>query len=111
MCNAIGTVEGGFCFDGLMEAPPAKKGRLFVAMGPRNKKGGLMDMVQEGTVKCFSEEKGYSFISSDDGGEDIFVHHMSIEGTGFKFLEEGAKVTYEASQGRKGMQAAHVSRA
>jgi cold shock protein len=94
-----------------MEAPPAKKGRLFVAMGPRNKKGGLMDMAQEGTVKWFSDEKGYGFISPDDGGEDLFVHHTGIEGTGFKSLEEGAKVTYEATQGRKGMQTVNVSKA
>jgi CspA family cold shock protein len=95
-----------------MEAPPAKiRGGLFVAMGPRNKKGGLMDMAQEGTVKWFSDEKGYGFISPDDGGEDLFVHHTGIEGTGFKSLEEGAKVTYEATQGRKGMQAENVSRA
>jgi CspA family cold shock protein len=70
-----------------------------------------MDMAQEGTVKWFSDEKGYGFISPDDGGEDLFVHHTGIEGTGFKSLEEGAKVTYEATQGRKGMQAANVSKA
>jgi CspA family cold shock protein len=74
------------------------------------KKGGLMDMAQ-GTVKWFSEDKGYGFISPDDGGEDLFVHHSGIEGTGFKTLDEGAKVTYEATQGRKGLQAENVSRA
>jgi CspA family cold shock protein len=93
-----------------MEAPPAKKGGFFVAMGPRNKKGGLMDTAQ-GTVKWFSDEKGYGFITPDDGGEDLFVHHSGIEGNGFKSLDEGAKVTYEATQGRKGMQAENVSRA
>jgi CspA family cold shock protein len=69
-----------------------------------------MDMAQ-GTVKWFSDEKGYGFISPDDGGEDLFVHHTGIAGTGFKSLEEGQKVTYEATQGRKGMQAEQVSRA
>jgi cold shock protein len=63
----------------------------------------------QGTVKWFSDEKGYGFISPDDGGEDLFVHHTGISGEGFKTLEEGAKVTYEATQGRKGMQAENVS--
>jgi cold shock protein len=65
----------------------------------------------QGTVKWFSDEKGYGFISPDDGGEDLFVHHTGIAGSGFKSLEEGQKVTYEATQGRKGMQAEQVSRA
>ena len=64
----------------------------------------------QGTVKWFSNEKGYGFISPDDGGEDLFVHHTGIAGNGFKSLEEGAKVSYEASQGRKGLQADNVSK-
>jgi cold shock protein len=63
----------------------------------------------QGTVKWFSDEKGYGFITPDDGGADLFVHHNGIEGTGYKSLEEGAKVSYEATQGRKGMQAENVS--
>jgi CspA family cold shock protein len=66
-------------------------------------------MVQ-GTVKWFSEEKGYGFITPEDGSNDLFVHYSSIEGEGFKSLEEGAKVSYEATQGRKGMQAENVSK-
>ena len=76
---------------------------------PRNKKGGLQYMAQEGTVKWFSDEKGYGFISPDDGGDDLFVHHTGISGSGFKTLDEGAKVTFEATQGKKGMQAENVS--
>ncbi len=62
-----------------------------------------------GTVKWFNDEKGYGFITPDEGGEDLFVHHTGISGEGFKSLEEGSKVSYEASQGRKGMQADNVS--
>jgi len=64
----------------------------------------------QGTVKWFSDEKGYGFITPDEGDKDIFVHHTSIAGNGFKTLEEGARVSYEASQGRKGLQADNVSR-
>ena len=68
-------------------------------------------MAPEGTVKWFSDEKGYGFISPDDGSEDVFVHHTGIAGDGFKSLEEGDKVTYEVTQGRKGLQAENVTRA
>ena len=64
----------------------------------------------QGTVKWFSEEKGYGFISPDDGSEDLFVHYSGIAGEGFKTLEEGARVSYEATRGRKGMQAVKVSK-
>jgi CspA family cold shock protein len=67
-------------------------------------------MVQ-GTVKWFSDEKGYGFISPDDGSEDLFVHFTGIEGTGFKTLEEGSRVTFETSQGKKGLQAVSVTQA
>jgi cold shock protein len=64
----------------------------------------------QGTVKWFSQEKGYGFIVPDDGGEDLFVHHTGIVGEGFKTLDEGEKVSYEVTQGRKGMQAQNVSK-
>ena len=67
-------------------------------------------MAQEGTVKWFSDEKGYGFISPDDGGQDIFVHYSDIEGSGFRSLEEGERVTYEEGQRRKGPQAVNVSK-
>ena len=64
----------------------------------------------QGTVKWFSDDKGYGFITPDEGGNDLFVHHSGIAGNGFKSLEEGDKVSYEATQGQKGMQANNVSK-
>jgi CspA family cold shock protein len=61
--------------------------------------------VPQGTVKWFDGEKGYGFISPDEGGEDLLVHYSGIEGGGFKSLDEGDKVTYEAGRGRRGPQA------
>jgi CspA family cold shock protein len=61
-----------------------------------------------GTVKWFSDEKGYGFIKPDDEGKDLFVHHTAIAGGGFKSLAEGAKVEYEEEQGPKGPNAVNV---
>ena len=61
-----------------------------------------------GTVKWFSDEKGYGFITPDDGGKDLFVHFSAIQSDGFRTLPEGAKVSYEAEQGPKGPNAANV---
>jgi CspA family cold shock protein len=62
---------------------------------------------QHGTVKWFNETKGFGFISPESG-PDLFVHFRAIIGTGFKTLTEGQKVTFEAVQGQKGMQADKV---
>ena len=67
-------------------------------------------MTQQGTVKRFNQEKGYGFIIPDEGGEDLFVHYSSIEGSGFRSLEEGEKGSYEVGQGRNGPQAQNVSK-
>lgn len=62
----------------------------------------------QGTVKWFNGEKGFGFISQE-GGEDLFVHYSEIQSSGFRTLEEGAKVEFEITQGRKGMQASAVT--
>ena len=61
-----------------------------------------------GTVKWFSDEKGYGFITPDEAGKDLFVHHSSIAGDGFRSLAEGAKVSYDTEQGPKGPAATNV---
>ena len=62
-----------------------------------------------GTVKWFSNDKGYGFIAQDDGGNDVFYHHSAINGEGYKSIDEGAKVEYEVEEGPKGPQARSVS--
>jgi CspA family cold shock protein len=62
----------------------------------------------EGIVKWFNGEKGYGFITPEDGGKDVFVHYSAIEGGGYKSLEEGQRVSFELAQGQKGPQADHV---
>lgn len=62
----------------------------------------------KGTVKWFNDSKGYGFITQDDGGPDVFVHHSAIEATGFRSLSENQKVEFEVSEGPKGLQASNV---
>ena len=62
-----------------------------------------------GTVKWFNDAKGYGFITPDEGGKDVFVHHSNIQGSGFKSLAEGARVEFEARKGQKGPEAANVT--
>ena len=64
-----------------------------------------------GTVKWLNDDKGYGFISPDDGSDDVFVHFSAIAGEGFRSLSEGSKVSYEVEQGQKGPAATNVTQA
>ena len=65
-------------------------------------------MVQ-GTVKWFNNDKGFGFITPDDGGKDLFVHYSEVQGGGFRSLEENQRVQFEVEQGQKGPQAVKVT--
>jgi CspA family cold shock protein len=62
----------------------------------------------KGTVKWFNDTKGFGFIEQEDGGEDVFVHHSTIQSQGYRSLQEGAKVEFEINQDAKGLRAANV---
>jgi CspA family cold shock protein len=64
--------------------------------------------MRTGTVKWFNDAKGFGFIVPEEGGEDVFVHHSNIQGTGFKTLAEGQSVSFEMEQGQKGWSATNV---
>ncbi len=84
-----------------METPPARRVGSLLSAG---------DEMATGTVKWFSDDKGFGFITPDDGGRDLFVHYSGISGDGYRSLAEGAKVSYEEEQGDKGPKAVNVMR-
>src|SRR6188472_3686245 len=93
----------GHCHCGARD--PWQGGRV-----PSFQKEGSEESMGTGTVKWFSDEKGFGFITPDEGGRDLFVHFSGIVGDGYRSLAEGAKVTYEEEQGDKGPKAVNVSK-
>ena len=65
--------------------------------------------MNKGTVKWFNAEKGYGFITNESTGEDVFVHFSGIAGEGYKSLEEGQNVTFDITEGNRGLQAVNVT--
>ena len=65
--------------------------------------------MNKGTVKWFNEQKGYGFITNESTGEDVFVHFSGIAGEGYKSLDEGQNVTFDITEGNRGLQAVNVT--
>jgi CspA family cold shock protein len=84
--------------------PAAYRANLEIRAG-QERRGLLM---ATGVVKWFSAEKGYGFLTPDDGGADVFVHFSAIQGEGYKSLDEGQQVEFDVTSGQKGPQAANV---
>ena len=82
-----------------------RRGKEFIAGLSEKPKESI---VAKGKVKWFNDRKGFGFITPDDGGEDLFVHHSNIAAEGYKSLYDGQAVEYEVGEGRKGPQATNV---
>jgi CspA family cold shock protein len=102
MATLARTMDVGVCYFSRGSGPLLRADRSWYGI-----KGEYM---ATGTVKWFSDDKGFGFITPDDGGRDLFVHFSGIAGDGFRSLAEGAKVSYEEEEGPKGPKAVNVSK-
>jgi CspA family cold shock protein len=117
-CFRIGT-----CYLDVHKSVPQARGRFPIGEGPAEIEGAVLggwfspltslerlaDMAT-GKVKWFNDQKGFGFISADTDAKDVFVHHSVIEGQGFRTLQDGETVEYEAEDGPKGIKATRVKR-
>jgi cold shock protein len=110
--GAIGAILRETCSSGLANpaARCACRDSWRVAYRCERKESRQMSALQ-GTVKWFNNAKGYGFIQTEEGGEDIFVHHTAIVSEGYRSLNQGERVNFEIVQGPKGLQARNVLRA
>jgi CspA family cold shock protein len=102
--------RGGFALHGLtLPPPPARLRRKRQSTDSRRLVRCRADMAT-GTVKWFSDEKGFGFITPEDGSQDVFVHHSAIVGDGYRSLDEGTKVSFETEPSDKGPRATNVQK-
>jgi CspA family cold shock protein len=85
-----------------------REGSAAAPLAHRSNAAEVLQQMATGVVKWFSDEKGFGFITPDDGTQDAFVHFSAIQGDGFRTLTEGAKVEYELGESPKGPQATNV---
>jgi CspA family cold shock protein len=85
---------------------PSRRPRLHKVCGPGSTEKEMA--MATGTVKWFNAEKGFGFIEQDGGGADVFAHYSNIAAQGFRELQEGQKVSFDITQGQKGLQAENI---
>ncbi|GAA4184394.1 hypothetical protein GCM10022288_05050 [Gryllotalpicola kribbensis] len=110
-CEALSSDDFDVVHLAVQHVPPRPRRRRRRGTPDRNSRPGTRkkdDDMATGTVKWFNSEKGYGFISPDDGSADVFAHFSAISGSGFRNLEEGQKVEFDTERGQKGPQAANI---